>query len=424
MNKVCVLRSGGDFRPEHVQWLARQVPGLLCLSDMDVQGVETIPLRTGWPGWWAKLEMFGPSIEGDALMIDLDTVVRKLPAMPDRTTVLRDFTRPDIIGSGLMFVTAADRARVWAAFNRDPAGIMASCTKWPRLGDQGFLMDHLADAQRWQDVAKVYSYKEHCIGGVPADAEVVCFHGKPRPWSVTSAWVPPIRTAGSIRDFRELILAHAGQRICVIGGGPGLVEHLPGVEADVFISTNAHGAAMVRPDYLLAMDENHSRERCPMGPYLRARSSAPIISPHAYADVRLTVWPQCPRFVLSGLVATWMAWAMGARVVLLVGFDAYGGEKGYVDEVRKMARDVHCPVRVVGGGPLTKIWPAFDPEEPFDGYEPHSAIAGLLDIDGQIRVRALKPCTVGRVELDRGQEMTAIRHEVARLLKHRMLEEV
>jgi hypothetical protein len=32
--------------------LAQQVAGLVCLSDVDVPGVETIPLRHGWPGWW------------------------------------------------------------------------------------------------------------------------------------------------------------------------------------------------------------------------------------------------------------------------------------------------------------------------------------------------------------------------------------
>lgn len=425
VTKACVLRSGGDFRPEHVQWLARQVPGLVCLSDVDVPGVETIRLQTDWPGWWAKLEMFGPLLRGDVLMLDLDTVVREMPLMPTRTTVLRDFTQPDVIGSGFMFVTATDRARCWEAFKRDPVGIMASCTKWPRWGDQGFLMDHLAAAQRWQDVAKVYSYKVHCRSGVPSDAQVVCFHGKPRPWDVRDAWVPPCNATPARRDFRELILAHQGARICVMGGAPSLAEQLEHVEADVFISTNAHGAQLVDPDYLLAMDEWHSKfDSAEMGAWLRARCSAPIISPHAYADLRLGSWPQNPRFVLSGLVAAWAAFAMGARVVILAGCDGYGGDPGYVNEARKIARDIYCPVRVAGGGPLTQVWPAFDPKEKFVAQKPHSAIDGLRGVDGMVRVKAIKPCTVGRADLKKGDELTAPRHEVARLLKHRMVEEV
>lgn len=223
-----------------------------------------------------------------------------------------------------------------------------------------------------------------------------------------------------MKDFRELILAHAGKRICVIGGAP--VEELP--EADVYISTNGHGVHLRQPDYLLAMDRRNSREHVAMEVWLRGKSAAPIISPHGYADYRLGNWPQNPRFVLSGMIATWMAFLMGAKVVILAGFDAYGGEAGYIDEARKIDRDVHCPVRVAGGGPLTKVWPEYKREESFVSEETHSTIEGWQGKDGRIRVRARKPCTVGLVDLAIGQEIVAMRHEVARLLKHRMVEEI
>ncbi|MER8792539.1 hypothetical protein NKH71_32885 [Mesorhizobium sp. M0983] len=48
---ACVLRSGGEFEPHHVVRLFNQVtehlPGakFRCFSDVDVQGVEVIPLR-------------------------------------------------------------------------------------------------------------------------------------------------------------------------------------------------------------------------------------------------------------------------------------------------------------------------------------------------------------------------------------------
>lgn len=185
---ACVLRSGGDFEPAHVQWLARQVPWLVCLSDVPVAGVETIPLRHDWPGWFAKLEMFGPSLDGDVLMFDLDTVVLSLPDEPSETTVLRDFTRPELMGSGFMYVTEADRARVWDAWMQDPAGHIAACQKWPRFGDGGFLQEHIGNAAKWG--AEVVSYKVHCKRAVPAQAKVVCFHGRPRPWEVKASWIP------------------------------------------------------------------------------------------------------------------------------------------------------------------------------------------------------------------------------------------
>lgn len=216
--------------------------------------------------------------------------------------------------------------------------------------------------------------------------------------------------------FAELARRHKGKKICVIGGAP--ITELP--KADVYISTNAHGLHLCAPDYVLAMDERNGREACAMGPWLRGKTDAPIISPHEFADYRLTNWPQNPRFVLSGMIAAWMAWFMGAKVVILAGMDAYGGQGGYKDEARKIDRDIHCPVRVAGGGPLTAVWPQYDPDETFGRFTPSTAIDAWLGHDGIIKVRARKPCA----GLQIGQEMKAMRHEVARLLKHRMLEEV
>lgn len=188
MTNVCVLRSGGEYGPEHVRWLARQVPGIVCLSDVPVPGVETVPLEHDWPGWWAKLELFSGSIDGDLMFFDLDTVVFRVPTV-DRTTVLRDFYYPDRIGSGLMYIAEQDKRRVWDAWMDNPAAHMRRAG---RGGDQAFLQDFIGGAQKWQDVASVYSFKAHCQRGLPADADIVCFHGKPRPWASGATWVPSL----------------------------------------------------------------------------------------------------------------------------------------------------------------------------------------------------------------------------------------
>lgn len=418
VTNACVLRSGGDFRPEHVQWLAKQVPGLVCLSDVQVPGVKTIPLEHDWPGWWSKMSMFGPSLEGDVLMMDLDTVVLRMPEASE-TTVLENYAEPGWMGSGLMFVTAADRKRVWDAWIENPAQHMRECQRWPKWGDQGFLQDHLGSAARWG--ANVRSYKAHCQGGLPEGTDVVVFHGKPRPWDVAAPWIGPM---AELRDFRELILRHKGKRFAVMGGGPSLASDMEAIGAcDVVISTNGHGVDIREPDYLLAIDHTHTASGVPMGRYLRAKSAAPIISPHGFADFRMGFWPEHPRFVLSGLVAMWAAFAMGAKVVFLAGMDGYA-DNDYTDEASKIARDIHCPVRVQPESFLRAVWPVFDPTEKFGRYTPHSSIDGLRGIDNSIRVRARKPCTVGRVDLVKDMEMTVMRHEVRLLLKHRMVEEV
>lgn len=199
---VCVLRTGGEYRPEHVQALARQVPELTVLSDVDVPGVPRIALKHDWRSWWSKLELFRPDVAGDLLYIDLDTVIvgdlSELASL-GRTTLLSDFYYPERPASGLMYLAESDRAKVWAAWIADPKAAMHKCM---RHGDQQFIGEVLHDAQRFQDVlpGRVVSYKVHVAkglnkrsignGSVPSGASVVCFHGRPRPWHVKEEWVP------------------------------------------------------------------------------------------------------------------------------------------------------------------------------------------------------------------------------------------
>jgi hypothetical protein len=212
---VCVLRAGKDFTPEHVQWLAAQVPGLVCLSDQPVPGVPTIALRRQWPGWWSKMEAFDAAlIAGDVLLIDLDTVVFDLPALPRATTVLSDFYRPHLMGSGFIFVTAADRARCWHAFTTAPQRHMQECVTRERWGDQGFLHPLIGHRARWG--SEVRSYKVHCQHGVPAGTRVVCFHGRPRPWEVAADWVPQF--PADLLDLRTL--SDAGERVIPVPANP------------------------------------------------------------------------------------------------------------------------------------------------------------------------------------------------------------
>ena len=69
---ACVLNVG-EFRgrtysPEWVRKLKRMVERttkgvrFVCLSNVPVEGVETIPLRDNLPGWWAKIELFRPGL--------------------------------------------------------------------------------------------------------------------------------------------------------------------------------------------------------------------------------------------------------------------------------------------------------------------------------------------------------------------------
>lgn len=196
MRVITVLKSGGDFKPLHVQALQRQVSKWApdatfeCLTDVKIDGVETRPLKQKWPGWWSKLELFDPELTGDFLYMDLDTViVGPLDdlARVDKLALLRDFYRDgkklkEGLQSSVMFLPEREREVVWDDFTANPA---LSMMLHRYGGDQKLLeMFYLNRAARWQDVlpGQFASWKVTCAKGVPPEARVVVFHGKPRPW--------------------------------------------------------------------------------------------------------------------------------------------------------------------------------------------------------------------------------------------------
>lgn len=125
MQVVTVFRSGGDFLPQHVQALRRAVfenspPGteFVCLSDMSIPGVKTRPLFYNWPGFWAKMELFAPWMEGDFLFMDLDTVI---------LGPIDDFLKPrplTTFGGALMWLPGEGRSEVWRLYHENRKTIM------------------------------------------------------------------------------------------------------------------------------------------------------------------------------------------------------------------------------------------------------------------------------------------------------------
>ena len=191
---ICVLRSGGEYEPKHVQALAKQVPGLIALSDVLIEGVPTIMLNHDWPTWWSKMEMFRPDIHGDIFFVDLDTVI--IGDISDlintgKTTMLADFYHPTRLASGLMYITEDDRKKVWNEWYAHPEWHMARCG---RYGDQKIIGEVLHDSATWQaeHPNRVISYKVDYLKSPHSleKASVVCFHGNPRPWDANEEWVP------------------------------------------------------------------------------------------------------------------------------------------------------------------------------------------------------------------------------------------
>lgn len=194
MNIACVLKSGPEYGPKRLYAMADTVlahnPGanIRCLTDCDIShpGIEPVPLKHGWKGWWSKLELFRPGLfDGPTLYLDIDTVVvGSLEGLvADRFTMLPNVYRPGDFGSGCMAWTVPP-VHVYEQFCKRPALYMAQYRTSNKWGDQGFIRDYLG-AKPQTFGADFRSYKVHCRSRVPAGTRVVYFHGKPRPWDVT-----------------------------------------------------------------------------------------------------------------------------------------------------------------------------------------------------------------------------------------------
>lgn len=164
----------------------------LCLSDVSISGIPTMPLLHRFPGWWAKMELFSPEVPADFLFMDLDTVI--IGPLDDilavrKTAMLRDFYRNGVkykegLGGGLFYLPDDEQRRaVWRYWIANP---QLNMRLYPGGDQRLFERFYLNGAARWQDLVpnQVVSWKVHCQNGVPPEARIICMHGKPRPWEV------------------------------------------------------------------------------------------------------------------------------------------------------------------------------------------------------------------------------------------------
>jgi len=209
MKIILVCRSGGDYRPQHANWLMQQLPQGARVSIITdfihanfIRNAHVIPLENShWLGWWSKMELFRPGVIVEpTLYLDLDTVIKELPGkyfFNKRSVVLSDFYKPERPASGMMLIRPQDCASVWDKWIKSPEQWMRECGSH---GDQAFIGPNLK-ADRWQTLypKEIISYKAQCVkgnrfyspdAGTFETAKIICFHGKPRPWESKQDWIP------------------------------------------------------------------------------------------------------------------------------------------------------------------------------------------------------------------------------------------
>ena len=222
----CVLRSGGEFKPEHAASLQAGVRKHLsvehefvCLADGLLAGMHTTLLDHDWPGWWAKLEMF--RLTGPVLFLDLDTVIigsldplaNAVLAMDENDVMMmRQLTRrsqPHLPHPWTAGMTAwnGDLSQVYESFvDAVNEGSFRAGTNIRELQRAGKLVTTTGvhkDNEQWtaaelkardyhiiavQDVVPgiIQSYKFDLLCKKQAPTSpIIVFHGQPRPWDVT-----------------------------------------------------------------------------------------------------------------------------------------------------------------------------------------------------------------------------------------------
>jgi hypothetical protein len=185
---LTVLRSGGEYTWQHVARLEKQCRKYA--PDARFHCLHDDLMLHGWPGWFAKIEMF--RLRGPMLYMDLDTTIRgDLTPLLDAATqhdfiALRNpYPTPSQFGSGLM-AWRGDMAHIYDRFAADAEFHIKRCTTQAVWGDQGFIAEDVRNPVLWQDLfpGEIVSWKAECKQGVPEHARVIYFHGTPRPWAV------------------------------------------------------------------------------------------------------------------------------------------------------------------------------------------------------------------------------------------------
>jgi predicted O-methyltransferase YrrM len=194
-----MYKSGGDYTLEYVHRLHASVKEYLpkvrfvCVSDVKIDGVETIPIKYDLGDLkaphWCKLEIYEHFKEGKTLFIDLSVVVKK-DLSPFTTysgfTMVRDFINPKYMNSCVMSWDG-DYSYILKKFLKDPAYYRTlyyprTFNPWNSGFEQKFTEDTVGNVNAFDD-GMVVSYKIGTREQID-NSIIVKFHGKPRPHDV------------------------------------------------------------------------------------------------------------------------------------------------------------------------------------------------------------------------------------------------
>lgn len=160
----------------------------VCLSDRDIDGVETIRFEPRFTWNLNKFHLYRPDIglQGRVLAIDLDVV--PIGPMDDfalyggEFAVCESFGDKGQCGGSILSFEGGTMGWLYEKIAANPK-FWAEATGG---SERMFLRHALKRPDFWQDLnpGKVASWKRHCTGGIPDGTCALVFHGEPRPHEV------------------------------------------------------------------------------------------------------------------------------------------------------------------------------------------------------------------------------------------------
>jgi hypothetical protein len=203
INIVC-LKWGTKYGPEYVNRLYAgvkrntSVPFKFWCFTEDSTGIDSevcvapLPFSGQLETWWNKLYLFSDKIpipKGETIFyIDLDTLIvdnidHILKRNYTRLVILKDFfygiaKSANAYGSGLMMWTHGTYNSVWQKFIESSEQHIKAAGSY---GDQWWIEQQIKKVFFWQDIFPgwIVSFKVHCRNGLPKNAKIICYHGRP-----------------------------------------------------------------------------------------------------------------------------------------------------------------------------------------------------------------------------------------------------
>lgn len=338
-------------------------------------------LPDGLTGWFTKLYLLKSGVfdEGDrVLFFDLDVLITgpldEIVKYDGDFAILRDAYRPNGWQSAVMAWRAGALSHVWDTYEA------AGCPEIPG-GDQRWIEQNQDRADILQDLfPEAFVSFKVSDGKIPAKADVVFFHGRPRPHEIKTGWVPDVRKIGglmkaalrtecntaietihanvrinSARDlpWLDYVPAHDGHAV-IVGGGPSAAQFSDEIAwrqtiGQTVIALNGSLRWLIdkgiTADKFVMVDARHENVRrlggCPLGvQYLLASQCDPDVFKLVGRHRAITVWHSNapgagdhlpdngkPAHMIGGgstvgLSAMVLAYVLGYRKIHLYGYDS------------------------------------------------------------------------------------------------------